>query len=296
MAGEMQVKSFTTPPQLAFVVGCFVVSSFVVGCASTQPTPGVPSTSPQPIPTPPAAEPSPEGTPQPEAGTGESPSGAAEGGSGAVDEGEESPDAAQREAGGSGEVTNSATSSEGDSPEGVSDRGSRTSGEEVAELDRELDESLTEFDGMIHKENEVLAEKRSEAAAAAASSGSRSSGSRSGGGYPASGESSASGAGRRGARGEEDEEGFLSGDDPGDTGDTEASRGGNAGSARPTESGDDTSAESDDRVPEDVGDGSDDDIVARQLREAAMAEEDPELREKLWEEYRQYKRSSGSGD
>lgn len=50
-------------------------------------------------------------------------------------------------------------------------------------------------------------------------------------------------------------------------------------------------------VPPDVGDGSDDDIIARQLREAAMNEEDPELREKLWEEYRAYKRSTqGEGE
>jgi hypothetical protein len=33
----------------------------------------------------------------------------------------------------------------------------------------------------------------------------------------------------------------------------------------------------------------DDDIVARQLREAAKKETDPELKEKLWEEYRKYK-------
>jgi hypothetical protein len=44
------------------------------------------------------------------------------------------------------------------------------------------------------------------------------------------------------------------------------------------------------RIPPDVGDGSDDDIVARQLREAAEKEEDPELREKLWDEYRAYKK------
>jgi hypothetical protein len=47
-------------------------------------------------------------------------------------------------------------------------------------------------------------------------------------------------------------------------------------------------------VPPDVGDGSDDDVVARQLREAAMKEEDPQLREKLWDEYREYKKSAGS--
>jgi hypothetical protein len=46
-------------------------------------------------------------------------------------------------------------------------------------------------------------------------------------------------------------------------------------------------------VPPDVGDGSDDDIVARQLREAAEKETDPELREKLWDEYRAYKNSVG---
>ena len=48
---------------------------------------------------------------------------------------------------------------------------------------------------------------------------------------------------------------------------------------------------SDARIPPDVGDGSDDDIVARQLREAAVAEDDPELRDKLWDEYRRYKAS-----
>ena len=46
-------------------------------------------------------------------------------------------------------------------------------------------------------------------------------------------------------------------------------------------------------VPSNVPDGSDDDIVARQLREAAMNEEDPELREKLWQEYIAYKTGTG---
>ncbi len=40
--------------------------------------------------------------------------------------------------------------------------------------------------------------------------------------------------------------------------------------------------------PEDIPSGRDDDVVARQLREAAMREPDPELREALWEEYRNY--------
>lgn len=42
-------------------------------------------------------------------------------------------------------------------------------------------------------------------------------------------------------------------------------------------------------APEDIPSGNDDDIVARQLREAAMREADPEVREALWNEYRKYK-------
>ena len=37
--------------------------------------------------------------------------------------------------------------------------------------------------------------------------------------------------------------------------------------------------------------GSDDDVVARQLREAAEKERDPVMKEKLWDEYRKYKAS-----
>ena len=43
------------------------------------------------------------------------------------------------------------------------------------------------------------------------------------------------------------------------------------------------------RTPEDIPVTADDDIIAKQLREAALAEEDPQLRERLWEEYRKYR-------
>jgi len=42
------------------------------------------------------------------------------------------------------------------------------------------------------------------------------------------------------------------------------------------------------RTPEDIPILVDDDIIARQLREAALAEDDPALRDRLWEEYRKY--------
>jgi hypothetical protein len=44
------------------------------------------------------------------------------------------------------------------------------------------------------------------------------------------------------------------------------------------------------RTPEDIPDLVSEDIVAKQLREAALAEDDPVLRERLWEEYRKYNR------
>jgi hypothetical protein len=46
------------------------------------------------------------------------------------------------------------------------------------------------------------------------------------------------------------------------------------------------------RQPPGIPDGHDDDVVARQLREAAEKETDPELQKKLWEEYRKYKQGT----
>jgi len=45
------------------------------------------------------------------------------------------------------------------------------------------------------------------------------------------------------------------------------------------------------RHPKHRYDPKNDDIVARQLREAAEKESDPELKEKLWKEYEQYKKN-----
>lgn len=46
---------------------------------------------------------------------------------------------------------------------------------------------------------------------------------------------------------------------------------------------------SNETLPDDIPDAKDDDIIARQLREAALQESDPELKEKLWAEYQRYK-------
>ena len=69
----------------------------------------------------------------------------------------------------------------------------------------------------------------------------------------------------------------------------EQPRGGQGGGGRVPEDTPSTGPREPVEVPEEFADASDDDVIARQLREAAMAEQDPELREKLWEEYRRYK-------
>lgn len=66
--------------------------------------------------------------------------------------------------------------------------------------------------------------------------------------------------------------------------------GGSGGSTGGLRGGPSTGGEGEESypVPEDIPEGRDDDVVARQIREAAMNEPDPELREALWDEYRRY--------
>lgn len=77
----------------------------------------------------------------------------------------------------------------------------------------------------------------------------------------------------------------------------DSSSGGNSSSGGPGQGTESTEGSVDslsaeqigERTPEDIPAGYDDDIVAKQLREAALAEEDPELRDRLWDEYKGYK-------
>jgi hypothetical protein len=157
-------------------------------------------------------------------------------------------------------------------------------------LDGRLHAALSEFDEMLLGQQQALEEKQRDDPVPGREDPSAMG--RSG----ASGQSSASGgAGQQrpgrpvaeaGARGGGRTTDRSTGGSP-DAGGLE----GGQGSAGGVEGG---AAQNDPRVPPDVGDGSDDDVVARQLREAAMKEDDPELREKLWDEYREYKKSAGS--
>ncbi len=150
-------------------------------------------------------------------------------------------------------------------------------GDEVAALDRQLNASLNEFDAKLLKEMDEIrgesAEKMRDLAQEAAEAAKRlrergvdvnTSGS----------ESSEASEEIEVEDGKETQ--AEKGIEGGKTASTEASRQGGEGSGR-----------------EEQGRASyeDDDIVARQLREAAENETDPELKEKLWKEYEDYKKS-----
>ncbi|MEA3242461.1 MAG: hypothetical protein U9Q19_03350 [Pseudomonadota bacterium] len=160
-------------------------------------------------------------------------------------------------------------------PASIDQRSEQTSAERTATMDAELNAGLGEFDEMLLREQERVkaAAPRSEAG------GSGGAGSGQGGGQ---GDSGAEG----GQTGDAGESGDVTG-----SGEQPASRGAGdrppsgAAGGRGTQTGASGQAA-------DIPDGSDDDLVARQMREAAEKETNPELKKKLWEEYRKYKQGA----
>jgi hypothetical protein len=160
---------------------------------------------------------------------------------------------------------------------GIGTSPAATDAEEVAALDAKLSGSLAEFDQLLLEEARK-ARARAPTRASAAGSMAGSSGEATGRTAPKSGADGSSAAG-----------GTASGDgntDPRPSGKGPGSPGGRIEGTEPGAAGPRAA------VPPDVGDGSDDDIVARQIRRAAEAETDPELRKKLWDEYRKYKQGT----
>ena len=144
-----------------------------------------------------------------------------------------------------------------------------TAAERQAVLDGRLNESIAVFDGMILSEREQAQGAANENGAGGA-----------GGGGTASG---TGGAGRDGD-GSGDSPVVIASAPP--ISSSGAGRMPNMGGSR---QGDfDNSNQQGFPPPADIPSGNDDDVVARQLREAAMSEPDPALRERLWNEYRTY--------
>jgi hypothetical protein len=164
--------------------------------------------------------------------------------------------------------------------------------DELAALDRELNESLSEFDEMLLKELDLIQAKSAgkmqdlaqEAAAAAKRLREK--------GVDLdspSDESAESEAKETAEENESDAEKEST-----DNQDEQASKEGQ-GDDQVAKS--DSSSQGTEGIPRKGGrhgSGEDDDIVARQLREAAENETDPELKEKLWKEYEEYKKNTGN--
>ncbi|MBT8117613.1 MAG: hypothetical protein KJO66_07255, partial [Gammaproteobacteria bacterium] len=150
-------------------------------------------------------------------------------------------------------------------PAAIDQAGEQTTDEQIASLDAELLSGLGEFDEMLLREQDRV---RAAAPMTDAAGG---------GGAGDAGTAD----GLDGAEGKDGEEGE---DTEGDSG-ADASQGEGAGTGTQRQGGRRG-------VPPDIPDGSDDDVVARQLREAAEKETDPELKKKLWEEYRKYKQGT----
>lgn len=148
--------------------------------------------------------------------------------------------------------------------------------ERVGVLEGKLDEQLAVFDGMILGERRSATRERDENAAQSGRYGTGGSGEGEGSDGTGSGEGDTAPLLTAMARGSTNSNagGGMMPNLP------EDNRKGDFG-ADPAQQG---------NIPADIPDGSDDDVVARQLREAAMKEADPVLREKLWDEYRKYKK------
>lgn len=153
-------------------------------------------------------------------------------------------------------------------------------------LDRKLGDSLSEFDEMLLKEMDEIREKSErrmstlaeEAASAAGKIGADGGES----GAASEGSSAAEGGGEVASeKGRQDSGQSESGGSYGNVPVTEGPvAGGSAGSGTVSGKGSQPSESE-----------QDDDIVARQLREAAEKETDPELKKKLWKEYEDYKKA-----
>ena len=156
-------------------------------------------------------------------------------------------------------------------PAAIDQAGEQTTDEQIASLDAELLSGLGEFDEMLLREQERV---RAAAPMTDAAGGG-------GAGDAGTAEGLDGAEGDEGTKGEDGEDGAEAGGDSG----ADASQGEGAGTGAQRQGGRQG-------VPPDIPDGSDDDVVARQLREAAEKETDPELKKKLWEEYRKYKQGT----
>ena len=175
----------------------------------------------------------------------------------------------------------------GAAEEGASSSGAGTEAvDRLQELDRQFNESLAAFDEMLLKELRLIQAASAQrmrglteaAAKAGRQAGEKGQGSASAGKEGAEGGGAEQTGGEAAGAGSEQAKGSEGRGKPGEPagGSQEGAGWGPGGSGAP---------------PGSYTPSPDDDIVARQLREAAEKETDPELKAKLWKEYEAYKKS-----
>lgn len=154
------------------------------------------------------------------------------------------------------------------SPTPESGSGEATTADERREvLDKSLDDSLGEFDKTLEEEQRRTAAERDSRTASTGGVASE-----------GAGRAAAEPGSREGDL--RSERGMAAGRSENQAGDRQDRGAVGAGSGAPNRG---------------VESGDDDDIVARRLRRAAEQETDPELKEKLWKEYQDYKRNAKGG-
>ncbi len=164
---------------------------------------------------------------------------------------------------------------------------SPTRADQVAELDKSLAQALGEFDEQILQEEQKIASRRP--AERESGNGGYGGGGMSGSGGQPGTNGTGGGAGRQETAGTGGQPGNKSSaSSTSGTGKTAQTSAGGAGAGSGQAGG--TRQQGGGR--QEIESGYDD-IVARQLREAAEKETDPELKKKLWEEYRKYKEGTG---
>jgi hypothetical protein len=153
----------------------------------------------------------------------------------------------------------------------------QTSDERRAALDKRLNDSLGSFDAQLRKEQQRIAQERDAHQAAVTT--------------VATADGSAKPAPDENAEATETTAAEL----PHKTSvshrgasDSRSARGGDLKSDK----GGGGNASGNGAVASEIPDGNDDDVIARRLRKAAEQETDPELKDKLWKEYVEYKKNA----
>lgn len=241
-------------PRTAAILAVATCGAFAVGGCASKP--------PQPESTPTASTPS----PTPTSGTSAS----------------ASPPTSSGAAPGSPVSATSAPST--GAPSATSPAHAQTSDERRAALDKRLNDSLGSFDAQLRKEQQKIAQERDARQATVATVPASDAGSK-----PAS-DQNAEAAGSTATEAPEKPSGSHDAT-TGKRGQTRSARAGDLKSDKGA-GGANGNANGNGAVADEVPDGNDDDVVARRLRKAAEQETDPELKDKLWKEYVEYKKNT----